>query len=181
MISGIAVWFIPIVLGGVYSPSCSHRPMPYREITQTHHPPADTDLTHQHRPDTVWFAALSIVWPFPSCAMAQQIQGDGRFLPNRRAGTKNAISRHRLFQHCHDPALADPVQSAVRSPICSRCNSPLGKQDIPADISYAPYAHQGAYPLIVTALLAAAFVLAAMKPGGPAERSKVIRPPVYLG
>ena len=55
-----------------------------------------------------------------------------------------------------------------------------GNATLPADISYASYAHRGAYPLILTALLAAGFVLAAMKPGGAAERSKVIRPLVYL-
>ena len=55
-----------------------------------------------------------------------------------------------------------------------------GNAKLPAGISYADYAHRGAYPLIVTALLAAGFVLAAMRPGGPAERSKVIRPLVYL-
>ena len=47
-------------------------------------------------------------------------------------------------------------------------------------MTYAAYAHRGAYPLIATALLAAAFVLVAMRPGGPAEKSKVIRPLVYL-
>ena len=55
-----------------------------------------------------------------------------------------------------------------------------GNATLPADISYAAYAHRGAYPLILTALLAAGFVLIAMNPGGPAERSKVIRPLVYL-
>jgi hypothetical protein len=51
---------------------------------------------------------------------------------------------------------------------------------LPASLTYAAYAHRGAYPLIATALLAAVFVLAAMRPGGPAEKSKVIRPLVYL-
>ena len=55
-----------------------------------------------------------------------------------------------------------------------------GNAALPADITYAAYAHRGAYPLIITALLAAGFVLAAMRPGGPAEQSKVIRPLVYL-
>ena len=55
-----------------------------------------------------------------------------------------------------------------------------GNAALPADITYAAYAHRGAYPLIVTALLAAGFVLIAMKPGGPAEQSTVIRPLVYL-
>ncbi|MCK1389991.1 DUF4173 domain-containing protein [Bradyrhizobium sp. 1] len=55
-----------------------------------------------------------------------------------------------------------------------------GHVALPTSMTYAAYAHRGAYPLIATALLAAAFVLVAMRPGGPAEKSKVIRPLVYL-
>lgn len=52
---------------------------------------------------------------------------------------------------------------------------------LPYGMSYAAYAHRGAYPLVLTALLAAAFVLIAMRHGGPAERSKIIRPPGVSG
>ncbi|MBR0842014.1 DUF4173 domain-containing protein [Bradyrhizobium liaoningense] len=55
-----------------------------------------------------------------------------------------------------------------------------GHVALPDNLTYAAYAHRGAYPLIVTALLAATFVLVAMRPGGPAEKSTVIRPLVYL-
>src|SRR5690606_37438910 len=51
---------------------------------------------------------------------------------------------------------------------------------LPDGLSYADYAHRGAYPLVATALLAAAFVLAAMRRGGPAEASPLIRRLVYL-
>jgi hypothetical protein len=51
---------------------------------------------------------------------------------------------------------------------------------LPDGLSYADYAHRGAYPLVVTALLAAAFVLAAMRRNGPAEKSLLIRRLVYL-
>jgi hypothetical protein len=51
---------------------------------------------------------------------------------------------------------------------------------LPDGLSYADYAHRGAYPLIVTALLAAAFVLAAMRRNGPAQQSVLIRRLVYL-
>jgi hypothetical protein len=50
----------------------------------------------------------------------------------------------------------------------------------PDGMSPAEYAHRGAYPLIVTALLAAGFVLIAMRPGGPAEHSRLIRPLVLV-
>jgi Domain of unknown function (DUF4173) len=55
-----------------------------------------------------------------------------------------------------------------------------GGANLPDGISHAEYAHRGAYPLIVTALLAAGFVLIAMRPGGPAEHSGLIRPLVLL-
>jgi len=51
-----------------------------------------------------------------------------------------------------------------------------GGAALPDGMSHAQYAHRGAYPLIATALLAAGFVLIAMRPGGPAERSGFIRP-----
>jgi hypothetical protein len=51
---------------------------------------------------------------------------------------------------------------------------------LPDGMSYASYAHRGAYPLIVTALLAGAFVIAAMRPGSQAERSPTMRILVFL-
>ena len=55
-----------------------------------------------------------------------------------------------------------------------------GGAALPNGMSHAEYAHRGAYPLIVTALLAAGFVLVAMRPGGPAEQSRLIRPLVLI-
>ncbi len=51
---------------------------------------------------------------------------------------------------------------------------------LPDGMSHADYAHRGAYPLVLTALLAAAFVLAAMRKGGPGEGSPLIRQLVYV-
>jgi hypothetical protein len=51
-----------------------------------------------------------------------------------------------------------------------------GGAALPGGMSHAEYAHRGAYPLIVTALLAAGFALVAMRPNGPAETSRWIRP-----
>jgi len=51
---------------------------------------------------------------------------------------------------------------------------------LPDDLTYADYAHRGAYPLIITAVLAGAFVLAAMRRDGPARNSGLMRGLVYL-
>jgi hypothetical protein len=51
---------------------------------------------------------------------------------------------------------------------------------LPEGMSYATYAHRGAYPLIVTALLAAGFVLFALRPGSDTERWPLVRTLVFL-
>jgi Domain of unknown function (DUF4173) len=51
--------------------------------------------------------------------------------------------------------------------------------DLPHGMTHAEYAHQGAYPLIITALLAAVFVLIALKPGSATESMHTIRILVY--
>lgn len=55
-----------------------------------------------------------------------------------------------------------------------------GGAALPEGMTYASYAHRGAYPLIVTALLAATFVLVAMRPNGPAGNSSLLRGLVHL-
>jgi hypothetical protein len=55
-----------------------------------------------------------------------------------------------------------------------------GGASLPDGMSHAEYAHRGAYPLMVTALLAAAFVLIAMRRGGPGDRSALLRGLVHL-
>jgi hypothetical protein len=56
----------------------------------------------------------------------------------------------------------------------------FGGMSLPDGMGYAAYAHRGAYPLVATALLAAAFVLVAFRPGAAAERSVAARRLVYL-
>jgi hypothetical protein len=51
---------------------------------------------------------------------------------------------------------------------------------LPAGMTLAGYAHRGAYPLIVTALLAGLFVLVTLRPGSALAESVTIRRLVYL-
>jgi hypothetical protein len=50
---------------------------------------------------------------------------------------------------------------------------------LPRGLTYAEYAHRGAYPLVATALLAGLFVLLAFRTGGAAHRSAAARRLVY--
>ncbi|WP_136616103.1 MULTISPECIES: DUF4173 domain-containing protein [Mesorhizobium] len=54
-----------------------------------------------------------------------------------------------------------------------------GGAALPDGLGYAAYAHRGAYPLVVTALLAAGFVLAALRPGSETSADPLIRRLVY--
>lgn len=54
-----------------------------------------------------------------------------------------------------------------------------GGMALPGGLSYAEYAHQGAYPLIATALLAGLFVLITLRPGSITENMRCIRVLVY--
>lgn len=51
---------------------------------------------------------------------------------------------------------------------------------LPEGMTLADYAHRGAYPLIVTALLAGLFVLIALEPGSPSASSPMVRRLVVL-
>ena len=56
----------------------------------------------------------------------------------------------------------------------------IGGVALPDGMTYASYAHRGAYPLIFTALLAAAFVLIAMREGSSARNNSLIRSLVFV-
>lgn len=55
-----------------------------------------------------------------------------------------------------------------------------GGADLPNGLTYAEYAHRGAYPLVATALLAAAFVLTTFRAGSATEKARLPRRLVYL-
>ena len=120
---------------------------------------------------------MSIVWPFIHVWWRGKREALAETVPQEQETPSDAID---FF------GVATILRSLILFNLIFSVQTALdviylwGSATLPADISYAAYAHRGAYPLILTALLAAGFVLAAMNPGGPAERSRVIRPLVYL-
>lgn len=55
-----------------------------------------------------------------------------------------------------------------------------GGMELPEGMSHAEYAHRGAYPLVITALLAALFVLVAIPRGQGGAHTRLIRVLVYV-
>ena len=177
--NGFIVWFIPVALGSIFAILfVSANPLLEKWISLMN--PGNPVANVSFGRVLFWVAAVSIVWPFVHVwwrAMADFAKHPAEPVPLEQQapapfadffGVATVLRSLILFN------LLFAVQTALDAVYL------WGNVALPADISYASYAHRGAYPLILTALLAAGFVLAAMRPGGPAEQSKVIRPLVYL-
>lgn len=169
--SGIAVWIVPVLMSCIFLLLfVSANPLIEKWVSATNLVNA---TKHLSAPRTLfWLLALSLIWPFvylrwrrkPAMATASE----PAFGVNEFLSTATVLRSLILFN------LLFAMQTVLDVIYL------WGNAALPADITYASYAHRGAYPLILTALLAAGFVLVAMRPGGPAEQSRVIRPLVYL-
>jgi hypothetical protein len=126
-----------------------------------------------------WLAALALVWPFIAIA-PQRLEEAKAYVPALQPAPSGTEVPRCLFS---DAAILRSLivfnlLFAVQT--VTDLNYLWRGAALPYGMSYANYAHRGAYPLIVTALLAAAFVIAAMQPGSAAERSPRMRVLVFL-
>ena len=176
---GIAVWFIPALFSAIFIALFATA----NPVIEKWMSPINIKFIFDYVSVSrvlFWTAMLALVWPFvhvrwrsksrPATAVVESAgpehtpaSGHVEFL-----GSSTVLRSLILFN------LLFAAQSILDGIYLS------GYAALPADVTYAGYAHRGAYPLVVTALLAGAFVLVAMRPGGPAEKSKVIRPLVYM-
>ncbi|MNH94274.1 hypothetical protein D3C73_468910 [compost metagenome] len=115
-----------------------------------------------------WLAAASLIW-----AMIRP-----RLTPKRRRSSIDPVGDSPITGLLDHRAL---VRSLAIFNLLFAMQTALdliylwGGAELPAGMSHAEYAHRGAYPLVATALLAAAFVLIAMRRGGPGDASRLIR------
>ena len=177
--AGFAKWFVPVAFGLIFLLLfASANPLIEKWIKELN--PADS-TSHINLARTLfWAFVLSMVWPFIHVRWRRRKQ--------RAAAAVEPVTEHAeprtdtLDLFGADAILRSLILFNLMFAIQTVLDAAYlwGNAKLPADVTYASYAHRGAYPLIVTALLAAGFVLAAMRPGGPAGKSPVIRPLVYL-
>lgn len=177
--AGFAVWFVPVALGGIFALLfVSANPLLEKWISLLN-PGSATSYISPGRV-MFWAAALSLVWPFIHVRWRRKSEVTPDLAVTVTAAHETPVQGLDFF------GVATILRSLILFNLLFAVQTAMdvfflwGNAALPADISYAAYAHRGAYPLILTALLAAGFVLIAMRPGGPAEQSKVIRPLVYL-
>ncbi|HEX2511720.1 MAG TPA: DUF4173 domain-containing protein [Xanthobacteraceae bacterium] len=178
----LAGWIVPVALGGVFV-------LLFAEAN----PLIDNWLARIDLRN--WFSAVDpprvffwlvtglLVWPFLFLRGYSTLrkhlfdQFEPEFLPDHRVSVAPsilAIDRSMVVRSLVIFNLLFAVQTGLDIVYL------WGGAALPHGMSYATYAHRGAYPLILTALLAAAFVLATMRPGSDTERSHLVRGLVYL-
>jgi hypothetical protein len=142
-----------------------------------------------------WLLALSLIWPFVFMR-ARSMLAERAEAEVRAFAAVNADAAARANADTPATADADPPGllfsegAVLRSLLVFNALFAVqtildlrylwGGVALPDGMTYATYAHRGAYPLIVTALLAAGFVLVTMRPGSDMERSPLFRPLVFL-
>ena len=177
--SGLTVWFIPLVLGGFFIVMFATA-NPVIESWIRELGPGNTASRISFERILFWIAAISLVWPFVHVWWRARPEVAAR-------SAEPVVDDQATASECFELLGAAAIlRSLLLFNLVFAVQSALdliylwGNVELPAGISYASYAHRGAYALILMALLAAGFVLAAMRPGGPARDVKVIRPLVYL-
>lgn len=175
---GIALWLLPAALSTVFVALFAAANPVIEQWVSLLNPRVVFEYVSVWR-TLLWVLILALVWPFihvrwrkRAAAAAVVISPEPQPLPPlvpiELLGPSTILRSLILFN------LLFAAQSVLDGIYL------WGHVTLPDNLTYAAYAHRGAYPLIATALLAAAFVLIAMRPGGPAEKSKVIRALVYL-
>jgi len=175
--SGFALWFVPLLFSVIFvALLVSANPLIERWIGELN-PREVTSHVNLAR-TLLWAFVLSTVWPFlhvrwrkrkERVAAAPVADTAGAASPASILFSADAILRSLILFN-----IVFAVQTLLDTIYL------WGSAKLPDGISYGDYAHRGAYPLIVTALLAAGFVLAATRPQGPVKKSAVIRALVYL-
>ncbi|HTO79879.1 MAG TPA: DUF4173 domain-containing protein, partial [Methylocystis sp.] len=121
-----------------------------------------------------WAAIACAVWPMLHLRTSRARRASAPTLPDSRLLDPRGVFGDTAFErtlYALNGLFA--LQSALDLTFL------WGGLALPGGMSYAEYAHRGAYPLVATALIAALVVLAATRPGGPAERTRAM-PPLVL-
>jgi hypothetical protein len=172
-------WIVPLALGGVFvALFAAANPLIANWFAQWIIGDSLKQLDFQRL--MFWFGAIIVAWMFVCVGRRFSVPDRDELATAIAANLPAVRSSHALF---NDTTI---VRSLVLFNILFAVQTVMDVHylwrgaALPDGMTYASYAHRGAYPLIVTALLAAAFVLLAMRPGSAAERSPLLRALVFL-
>lgn len=182
--AAIAVWIMPLTLGAVFlalfgaaNPVIEY----WLSLIDLH---ALLDLIQLPRL-AFWLVVLAGVWAFLRPRLPRFLRRiAGRVAPVPVSGVTTTTKPVKAIENIFGKAAI--LRALVVFNILFAMQTVLdatylwGGIALPDGLTYAAYAHRGAYPLIVTALLAAGFVLAALRPGSATSSDPFIRWLVYV-
>jgi Domain of unknown function (DUF4153) len=177
----ILAWLMPLTLGAVFLwLFAAANPLIESWFNAVN--PEVLFVEFETRRVVFWLIAAVLVWPFVFVRMRDTSEGAPPLWPKPEQASTS--SEAKLAKHLFGkPAMlrALLVFNAIFAVETGLDLAYLwGGMALPDGMTYATYAHRGAYPLIATALLAAAFVVLAMRPGSEAEKSPLLRGLVYV-
>jgi hypothetical protein len=179
VMTAIAMWFVPVALSAVFlALFASANPLIERWIDLLKPGNAANHLSVGRL--LFWLAALPIVWPFVHIRWRRKaVSGAAPAEPIARDSDVTA-----RWDHVFGPATI--LRSLILFNLLFAVQTVLdmtylwGNATLPAGLTYAAYAHRGAYALTIATLLAACFALIAVRPGAADKEPKFVRPLVYL-
>lgn len=181
--AALAVWIMPLVLGVVFLALFGAANPVIDYWFSLIDLMALLDLIQLMRL-AFWLAVLVVVWAFLRPRLPRLLRRIPRKMPPRPVSAPSATKAGPIIEDIIFGKAAI-LRALIVFNILFALQTGLdatylwGGVALPDGLSYASYAHRGAYPLIVTALLAAGFVLAALRPGSETSADPLIRRLVY--
>jgi hypothetical protein len=180
----LVVWIMPVVLGGVFlALFASANPMIEQWLGSIELGRGMSRISLSRV--IFWFAALSVVWPFIHAKISRPERSPPDALLQEAATDKTADDGARFEDVTIVPSeifgTAAIFRSLVMFNLLFAVQTGLdalylwGGVSLPDSMTYATYAHRGAYPLIVTALLAAGFILSVTNDDQASKQTRMVR------
>jgi hypothetical protein len=180
----LTVWIVPVVFSGIFLCLFAQANPLIENVLASFDPRGGVSQFSMVRL-LFWIAIASVIWPFIHLRWHRKAAPDAEVdaTPKDAAPTFSEDILDAPLRAMFAPAAI--LRSLVLFNLLFAVQTVLdliylwGGVALPDGMTYATYAHRGAYPLMLTALLAAGFVLVAIAPGGLAERKPAIRALVF--
>ena len=172
----VSIWILPLLFGGLFI-----------WLFAAANPVID-EILHSLRFETTgdgiqitriafWLATLSVIWSFIRVRITNRQRETSAGDPATEPVWWNVVVRLFPTESILISLVAFNLIFAVQTTL--DMTYLWAGVALPDGMTYAEYARRGTYPLMAAALLSAAFVLVALRPGTRAERTPVIRLMVF--
>ena len=172
-----SIWIIPILLGFLFIwIFAAANPVIDDVLQSLEFKPSAVSIDVQRT--ILWILIFSFIWPFVRLRNRNLQIGASAGASSARKASGNRVSGLIKTESI--------LVSLVIFNLIFAAQNVLdfaylwGSAKLPDGMTYAEYAHRGAYPLMWATLLSAAFVLIALRPGTSAERIPTVRVLVFL-